>query len=261
MKFVRPYTVRTSRGFTLVELLVVIGIIAVLISLLLPMLSRVQMQAKDTACKANLRSIGQAVVMYVNDHRGFLPAYASQSTPVDLRPSSYQNVLPKWAGYNNWGLPGGPDWNNQPDKFIFHCPAMPRDKAVSGSMPGGYGINLDHLNWVSNSYPAPPVVKLSQVNAPWHKGLFIDAEGANFYSGNGAGGYFFRTADFRHYRSRGADLANPPNSTTPPPQPEPKSSLNCLMLDNHVEALSAKIFPYPPNEPMVEYYFNFHRRF
>ena len=62
-----------ARGFTLVELLVVIGIIALLISILLPTLNSARASAKAIACASNLRQVGQGIVFYTNANDGFLP--------------------------------------------------------------------------------------------------------------------------------------------------------------------------------------------
>src|SRR5688500_17360027 len=70
------YAATQRRAFTLVELLVVIGIIALLISILLPALSRAKAVANRTACQANLRSLGQALVIYNGDNHGYnIPSY------------------------------------------------------------------------------------------------------------------------------------------------------------------------------------------
>jgi prepilin-type N-terminal cleavage/methylation domain-containing protein/prepilin-type processing-associated H-X9-DG protein len=67
-------TVRRA-GFTLVELLVVIGIIALLISILMPALSKARKQALNANCMSNLRSIGQALQIYAAENKGKMPAH------------------------------------------------------------------------------------------------------------------------------------------------------------------------------------------
>ena len=81
------------RGFTLVELLVVIGIIAVLISMLLPSLNKAREAAKRTACLSNLHQLHVMLVMYANSNRDQVPIGYSGSGSAGARLSEGNNYF------------------------------------------------------------------------------------------------------------------------------------------------------------------------
>ncbi len=80
----RRESASSLEAFTLVELLVVIGIIAILISILVPTLSKARQASRRTACAAQLHDIGNAFHMYLNDSRGRLP---DKINPLPLQPA------------------------------------------------------------------------------------------------------------------------------------------------------------------------------
>jgi prepilin-type N-terminal cleavage/methylation domain-containing protein len=71
-----------TRGFTLVELLVVIGIISVLIGILLPVVTKARAAANKAACLSNIRQVGMGVLMYCDRNHGWFPTCAAPANGV-----------------------------------------------------------------------------------------------------------------------------------------------------------------------------------
>jgi prepilin-type N-terminal cleavage/methylation domain-containing protein len=125
------------RAFTLVELLVVIGVIAVLIALLLPALGKVRKHAQEVHCAANLHSIGHALTMYTRQS-GCYPGsvYGFSTTAVVIWQPRLRQFL------------GG-------DRRVFHCPARgpelewPSEPEVPSFSQGGWDprATAEHTNY------------------------------------------------------------------------------------------------------------------
>jgi prepilin-type N-terminal cleavage/methylation domain-containing protein len=128
---------RRSRAFTLVELLVVIGIIAVLIAILMPSLSRARDQARGVQCSANLRTMMLGAYMFAQDNQGRLFGnWSDAGNPVESR----RDFL---AG--NTG-----DWRKAPqagtlfryiqDERVYRCPSRDQEggQTIGGSYTNGH---------------------------------------------------------------------------------------------------------------------------
>jgi prepilin-type N-terminal cleavage/methylation domain-containing protein/prepilin-type processing-associated H-X9-DG protein len=109
-----------TRGFTLVELLVVIGIIAVLISLLLPSLNRARESARQVQCLSNLQQLSNATIAYCNENKGAYPGRAGQGA------DSWFNADPK----RHWGWIA---WRRKVDEFTGIQSTEPVDLNISYS--------------------------------------------------------------------------------------------------------------------------------
>ncbi|MCC6580327.1 MAG: DUF1559 domain-containing protein, partial [Phycisphaeraceae bacterium] len=103
MSRIYMHRLQSSRGaFTLVELLVVIGIIALLISILLPALNKAREAAKTVACLSNLRQIGTGIHMYVSSSHGWLPSDGGDAGPNGFKFKDYFMDPGQGFSYQSW---------------------------------------------------------------------------------------------------------------------------------------------------------------
>jgi prepilin-type N-terminal cleavage/methylation domain-containing protein/prepilin-type processing-associated H-X9-DG protein len=121
---------RKASGFTLVELLVVIGIIALLMSILLPVLAKARESANTIKCASNLRSVGQGILMYAVQFKDtFPPAYFYEGMTIDTvakteTPDSATAGYVHWSSFIYGGVSGRPDYKNLDGWDAFRCPTI-----------------------------------------------------------------------------------------------------------------------------------------
>jgi prepilin-type N-terminal cleavage/methylation domain-containing protein/prepilin-type processing-associated H-X9-DG protein len=123
-------TTHTLRsGFTLVELLVVIGIIALLISILLPALSGAREQARNVQCASNVRQIGQTLIMYSSEYKGkFPPNFVTNNTGIETGLVSqewyYKSIIGQYLPKNVVnGVGDVSDDNRSVQSKVMACPS------------------------------------------------------------------------------------------------------------------------------------------
>ena len=165
-----------SRGISLLELLVAIAVIAILLSLLLPVVSKMRNSAQQTECVSNLHQIGTLVNLYAADHNGELPSsttpapggawiwdsYGGGIIPEPLEYAGFPQggVLTYMAGYRAGGIMSRENYEAPAAKHIFNCPSNSCDDP-----------RFDHVGYIANqnlmvTHRDPNPVRLIQVEEP-----------------------------------------------------------------------------------------------
>ncbi len=227
-------------AFTLVELLVVIGIIAVLISILLPTLSRAREVAQRTQCQSNMHQWGIGLQMYVNESRGQMPLRVPDGTAAEWFGPSLANPIP--------GYPAGVDdasifFNAIPSRATgrSYYQLLVDDKAGRNKMPS-VGSN--------NIFTCPSV----QAAAPGTGDMLFPTD-SNFYAlyGTDSTGTLMSATSPDLFKSNVSYCYN--NSLMNPPAPTAANPSPALILGEDVRACarrrrsssSAKKSPTPAN--------------
>jgi prepilin-type N-terminal cleavage/methylation domain-containing protein len=170
---------RTARGFTFVELLIVIGIIAVLIGILLPTLARARAQANRAACLSNIRQLGTGILMYCNESDGYFPTCAAADDGVAFMP--YPEDWVHWQQNRDINDSAIAKFVGRGEtlKHLLRCPSdsfegrKPAPAAVPGQGPYRYSYNLNNSVGL-NTRGAWGRTKINQWRSPSRKILLTE---------------------------------------------------------------------------------------
>lgn len=174
----------TRRGFTLVELLVVIGIIAILIGILVPTLSRAREHGRQTACLSNLRQLGIAFVMYANANRGFMPSSAAKA---NNRPHDWihweRNRKPEDSAIARY-------LDRKFNEAVFRCPSDDVSLRFRGlafpQSPYRYSYVLNNRIGSDPLHGPDIAEKITQIRRPSEKGMLFEEDSYTIDDGHGS---------------------------------------------------------------------------
>ncbi|TKJ36166.1 MAG: hypothetical protein CEE38_12110 [Planctomycetes bacterium B3_Pla] len=227
-----------KKAFTLIELLVVIAIIALLLAILMPALQRVKEQAREQVCRGNLKSVGLAIVMYLDDNEQTMPDFHTHSGPCNghLWYNSSGRLLTARDDRSYWGVIYH-DYVKEPK--LFGCPSFKNfSQMVAQEMLYTSG-EVDNAAFSMNGWltkeRATSILRHSEVVVAHdhmepriengNDMLYANSSGRNFDHYRTGGRTNWYRGIFRHAIKNNSDT-------------ETGGKLNCLWLDGHVTTIN-----------------------
>lgn len=170
---------RYACGFTLVELLVVISIIALLVSILMPSLGRAREQAKSVICQSNLRQQGLAVEFYVEDYDGTIIPWLENIDGNIFKPKIWTAFLAPYIGDHEAGKGSDSKFSEEEEARqsslqVFQCPSQ--KESFQFRFQVRYGINPAHTSYSDNNMKFYPR-KRGKILRPTERLLVADSMG------------------------------------------------------------------------------------
>ncbi len=206
---------QTPGAFTLIELLVVIAIIAILAAILFPVFARAREKARQASCQSNLKQIGLAFLMYVQD-------YDEMAMPVQVSGAG--------KTYYWWGSWDGSTLNEQEGLLypymrntqIRACPSFPETLRTALGLTG-YGYNYAYLSpYLPPDWDVHPV-SIAKIQNPAETVLMADAARINTWS-------------YPQPTLEGNAYLDPPSYSYPGFHARHNETGNVLWMDGHVKA-------------------------
>jgi len=171
-----------SKAFTLIELLVVIAIIAILAAILFPVFAQAREKARQTSCLSNLKQMGTAFMMYVQDYDERFPLAFGYDPGLQANPAYTFNHLtpPLWRASAPVGSPryniAMQHWSNTIQPYIknydmYKCPSGPETDIVSAaeyaSATAKWANSSYTFNGLLNQYPQAGITAVTDVPLAW----------------------------------------------------------------------------------------------
>jgi prepilin-type N-terminal cleavage/methylation domain-containing protein/prepilin-type processing-associated H-X9-DG protein len=234
----------TRKGFTLVELLVVIGIIALLIAILLPALSSARSQANTLKCSSNLRQIGTITQMYANENKGWIPRDYNHGTQYLTGQYLYAEQFGKYF-LNDFVSIGAQDTSATRDialkpQFarieVYQCPVFPNDEQQLDYVVNGFQISSEYFK----TGRAQPTVNITKVKHGSEILYLTEGHGTNLVAGgpNNSPPPDYSAHDV--WQDKHIMGTSPDRRIMDLADKRHKGMINCMYIDGHVETKPVK---------------------